>query len=213
MLLWISIGASLLLAAALFRLFFKDLPDFIECLRFYFTPNIISVFRGEGEQDWWASLKLGVWLTLAVGMGFATHYKLPQLVPSLAAHGQPQIVYAAEPATQTVARSEVEDIKKPTATTTSTSATNTSGTNAAAGTPALPDYAAQYEVKVGDTVELIAMKRTIALRRATITAMDKDQIIVSSGVDTFTFRWSDINRLKSSGAPAPPKRVDATRSR
>lgn len=182
------------MAAALFRLFFKDLPDFIECLRFYFQPNIISLFRGEWEQDWWASLKLGVWLTLAVGMGFATHYKLPQLVPSLAAHGQPQTVYAAEPAPRPVERSEPEDIKKPTVTTTNMSATNT-----VAGTPALIDYAAQYEVKIGDTVELIAMKRTIALRRATITAMDKEQIIVNSGVDTFTFRWSDINRLKPSG--------------
>ena len=196
------------MAAVLFRLFFKDLPDFIECLRFYFQPNIISVFRGEWEQDWWASLKLGVWFSLAVGMGFATHYKLPQLIPSLTAHGLPQTVYAAEPATQAVARTEVEDIKEPTLTT-----TNISATNAAAGTPALPDYAAQYGVKVGDTVELIAMKRTIALRRATITSMDKEQLIVSSGVDTFAFRWSDINRLKPSGAASPPKRVDATRSR
>lgn len=182
------------MAAALFRLFFKDLPDFIECLRFYFQPNIISLFRGEAEQDWWASLKLGVWATIAVAMGVATHYKLPQIVPALASSGQPQTVYAAEQPTQAVARTEVEEIKKPTVTT-----TNTSATNAAAATPALPDYAAQYEVKVGDTVELIAMKRTIALRRATITAMDKEQIIVSSGVDTFTFRWSDINRLRPSG--------------
>src|SRR6185436_13822647 len=96
---------------------------------------------------------------------------------------------------------------------TDTSATDTSATNAAAGAPALPDYAAQYGVKVGDTVEVIAMQRTIALRRATITAMDKEQIIVSSGVDSFTFRWSDINRLKPGSAPSPPKRVDATRSR
>jgi hypothetical protein len=206
MLLWISIGASLVMAAALFRLFFKDLPDFIECLRFYFQPNIISLFRGEWEQDWWASLKLGVWATIAVAMGVATHYKLPQIFPTLASSGQPQTVYAAEP----VPRTEPEEIIKPTVTTTET---NTSATNTSAGTPAVPDYAAHYGVKVGDTVELIAIKRTIALRRATITAMDKEQIIVSSGVDTFTFRWSDINRLKPSGTPSPPKRVDATRSR
>lgn len=190
MLLWISIGASLLMAAALFRLFFKDLPDFIECLRFYFQPNIISLFRGEWEQDWWASLKLGVWLTLAVGMGLATHYKLPQFIPSLTAHGQPQTVYAAEPVTRT----ERDEIKETTVT-----ATNTSATNIAVGASSLPDHAAQYGVKVGDAVELIAMKRTIALRRATITAMDKEQIIVSSGVDSYTFRWTDINRLKPSG--------------
>jgi hypothetical protein len=188
MLLWISIGASLLMAAALWRLFFKDLPDFVECLRFYFQPNIISLFRGEWEQDWWASLKLGVWLTLAVGMGLATHYKLPQLIPSLASHGQPRTVYAAEPG----ARTEVDEIRKAAVMAT----TNISATNTVARTPSLPDYAAQYGVKVGDTVELIAMKRTIALRRATITAMDKEQIIVNSGLDTYTFPWSEINRIR-----------------
>src|SRR5689334_5846682 len=151
MLLGISIGAGLLMAAVLFRLFFKDLPDFMECLRFYFQPNIVSVFRGEREQDWWATIKLGVWFSLAVGMGFATHYKLPQLIPSLTAHARPQTVYAAEPATQAVAQIEVvENIKTPTVTTTET---NTSATNTAAETPTSPDYAAQYGVKVGDTVE------------------------------------------------------------
>jgi hypothetical protein len=188
MLLWISIGASLLMAAALWRLFFKDLPDFVECLRFYFQPNIISLFRGEWQQDWWASLKLGVWATIAVAMGVATHYKLPQIVPSLASSGRPQTVYAAE----AVRGTEVDEIRKAAVMAT----TNISATNIVAGTPSMPDYAAQYEVKVGDTVELIAMKRTIALRRATITAMDKEQIIVSSGLDSYTFRWSEINRIR-----------------
>ena len=84
MLLWISIGAAVAVAAALYRLFFKDFSDFVECLRYYFQPNFISWLRGEWQEDWWASLKLGVWMTLSIVMGLATMYKLPHFFPSLA---------------------------------------------------------------------------------------------------------------------------------
>jgi hypothetical protein len=185
MLLWISIGAAVLMAAALFRLFFKDFPDFVECLRFYFQPNFISWLRGEWQQDWWVSFKLGVWLALSILMGLATMYKLPHLFPSLAR----QSIFASARSSQ----SGFEDTPKPEAPV--LNPTNTPS-EPAAQAPALPDYAAHYGVKVGNTVEIIALNRTIALRRATITAMDQQQITVSSGNDSYTFHWEDINRLK-----------------
>jgi hypothetical protein len=185
MLLWISIGATVLMAAALFRLFFKDFSDFVECLRYYFQPNFISWFRGEWKEDWWASLKLGVWMTLSIVMGVATMYKLPHFLPSLAG----QSIFAS---TRSSIR-DLEDTPKPPMPV--AVATNT----ASATTPeaaASPDYAGHYGIKVGQTVEIAAVNRSIVLRRATITAMDQQQITVRSGNDSYTFRWEDINRLK-----------------
>jgi hypothetical protein len=185
MLLWISIGATVMMAAALYRLFFKDFSDFVECLRYYFQPNFISLLRGEWQEDWWASLKLGVWLALSIAMGLATMYKLPHLFPSLASHS----IFASARASQ----DNFEDTPKPPVPVAQT-------TNTASGTaseaPASPDYAAHYGIKIGNTVEVVALNRTIALRRATITAMDQQQITVHSGNDSYTFRWEDINRLK-----------------
>jgi hypothetical protein len=182
MLIWISVGATLFMAIALFRLFFKDAADFIDCLRLYFQPSFISLLRGEWRDDWWASMKLGVWITIALAMGVATHYKLPQIFPSLAERGRGQIVYASQPPAQT----EPDEIEP---------AANT----IAAQTSPSPEYATRYGIKVGDTVEISAMNRTIALRRATITAIDKENITVRSGVDSYTFGWTNVNKLKQAG--------------
>src|SRR5215211_1584116 len=185
MLLWISIGATFLMAAALFRLFFKDFPDFVECLRFYFQPNFISWLRGEWAEDWWGSLKLGVWLALSIAMGFATMYKLPYFFPSLASQS---IIASAHSA-----HSDFEDTPKPPAPVVNPTNTASETVSEAA---ALPDHAAHYGVKVGNTVEIVALNRTMALRRATITAMDQQEITVGSGNDSYTFHWQDINRLR-----------------
>jgi hypothetical protein len=43
---------------------FKDWGDFWECVKFWLTPDIISLFRGEWIEDWWAEMKLFVWIAL-----------------------------------------------------------------------------------------------------------------------------------------------------
>lgn len=48
------------------KLFFGDWAGFWEVVRFWFTPDIISAFRGEYWEDWSAELKLGIFL---VGCG------------------------------------------------------------------------------------------------------------------------------------------------
>lgn len=115
-------------------------------------------------------------------LGIATQYKLPQIFPSLAERSRGQIVYASQPAPQT----DPEEIK----------GTNKTG---AAETSPSPEYAARYGIKIGDTVEIAAMNRTIALRRATITAMNKENITVRSSVDSFTLGWTNLNKLKPAG--------------
>lgn len=44
------------------KLFFPTWEDFKEAVLFWITPDIISAFRGEFWEDWWAELKLGWWL-------------------------------------------------------------------------------------------------------------------------------------------------------
>ena len=54
---------------------FKDWRGFAECLRFWLTPNIISLFRGEYAQDWWSEMKLFFYL-LCCGVCVAAEYAL-----------------------------------------------------------------------------------------------------------------------------------------
>ena len=63
--------------------------------------------------------------------------------------------------------------------------------------PVLPEEAASYGVKVGDTVEISALKPVIAIRHAVITAMDTNQLTVRAGVDTFTVQWKDVAHLRT----------------
>jgi hypothetical protein len=65
--------------------------------------------------------------------------------------------------------------------------------------PPRPESAVMYGVKVGDVVEISALKPMIALRRATIFAMDNEQLTVRAGNDSYTVRWKDLTQLKASG--------------
>lgn len=60
--------------AVLFSLFFDGLDDFLECVRYYFTPDIVSLFRGEYSEDRWSEIKLGVWIALSIGSGVLTYF-------------------------------------------------------------------------------------------------------------------------------------------
>ena len=43
------------------KLFWKSWNDFFYSLRFWFTPEVISIFRGEWEEDWFETFKLLLW--------------------------------------------------------------------------------------------------------------------------------------------------------
>lgn len=44
------------------RVFFRDWDEFRESVRFWMTPDLISAFRGQYVEDWWAEAKLGLWV-------------------------------------------------------------------------------------------------------------------------------------------------------
>ncbi len=53
MILLLAICAGVAMAAFLFKVFFDDLGDFLDCVRFCFTPDVVSLFRGEWGDDQW----------------------------------------------------------------------------------------------------------------------------------------------------------------
>ena len=74
-LLAILIAVNLPVYYFLWRLTFGCMEDFLECVRYWLTPDIISMFRGEYGEDFWGELKLFWWLALCVG-AVAAEYAL-----------------------------------------------------------------------------------------------------------------------------------------
>lgn len=75
----VAILAGVLVLVGLFKPFFGGTDGFLECLRFWFTPDVVSLFRGEWGEDQWAEMKIGFWLFLGVISGLAVYTGLERL--------------------------------------------------------------------------------------------------------------------------------------
>ena len=53
---------TVIVMAVLFKPLFEDWEGFVECLKFWITPDIFSFFFGEYLEDRWSELKLVFWL-------------------------------------------------------------------------------------------------------------------------------------------------------
>ena len=60
-------------AALLYMLMFKNWDDFLECIKFWLMPDIISMFRGKYWEDAWAELKLLLWLGIGSRLDIGRH--------------------------------------------------------------------------------------------------------------------------------------------
>lgn len=60
-----AVVSGVLVLLCSFRLFFQCREDFFDAIRHWFTPDIISMFRGEWAEDQWNELKLLFWIGLA----------------------------------------------------------------------------------------------------------------------------------------------------
>lgn len=54
--------ATVIVMAVLFKPLFGDWEGFVECIKFWITPDIFSLFTGEYLEDRWSELKLVFWL-------------------------------------------------------------------------------------------------------------------------------------------------------
>ncbi len=50
-----------------FRILFRDREEFLEAIWFWFKPDLWSALRGELWDDWWAEMKLGLFLSACAG--------------------------------------------------------------------------------------------------------------------------------------------------
>ncbi len=80
MILSVAILAGLATLALLFKPFFGGSDDFLDCLRYFFQPDLLSWIRGEWEEDWWAELKLSAWLFCGAAVGFGVYTGLEKLL-------------------------------------------------------------------------------------------------------------------------------------
>lgn len=76
----IGIITGLAVLILLFKPFFGDMSGFLECLRFWLTPDFVSLFRGEWQEDWLGEMKLFFWLVCGGGAGFAMYTGLSKLL-------------------------------------------------------------------------------------------------------------------------------------
>ena len=49
---------------------FRDWAGFIECAKFWLTPDIFSAFQGQYWEDQWGEMKLWVWVIACAGCVF-----------------------------------------------------------------------------------------------------------------------------------------------
>ena len=76
----LGVVAGIGVLALLFKPIFGDTGGFLECVRFWLTPDVFSLFRGEWAEDWWAEMKLGIWIFCGVVMGFGVFVGISKLL-------------------------------------------------------------------------------------------------------------------------------------
>ncbi len=73
---WLKAAALCLpLYVILGKFFFGTWDDFLDGLRFLFTPNWLSLLRGESVSDFYATLKMVLFLLLCAAGTFFVHGK------------------------------------------------------------------------------------------------------------------------------------------
>jgi len=82
---YVVIGVLAVLNAPLYylagKLIFGDLDSFLEALKYWFTPDMWSWFRGEGWADMMAEWKLGLFLAICGGLVYVEYLLTIKLLP------------------------------------------------------------------------------------------------------------------------------------
>ena len=57
-----GVVACVTVMAVLFKPLFGDWEEFVECVKFWITPDVFSLIDGEYLEDRWSELKLVFWV-------------------------------------------------------------------------------------------------------------------------------------------------------
>lgn len=66
----LAILASLLTSIVMGRSIFGSLESLLETLRILFTPKLLSILIGVDDREYWALLKILVWLIISLAIGY-----------------------------------------------------------------------------------------------------------------------------------------------
>ncbi len=66
-----------------FNLMFDSTEDFYESLRYVFTPDIISLFRGEYVKDWFGEMKFQFFILICGGAIFLEYAIISGLIRTI----------------------------------------------------------------------------------------------------------------------------------
>lgn len=58
----------------LFPVMFGDKEEFMSCVKFWFTPDIVSLFRGEYWENDWAEFKLFIWVGCSAAIAYGVYH-------------------------------------------------------------------------------------------------------------------------------------------
>lgn len=75
----LGVVIGIVVALLLLKPFFGTREEFFGCLKFWMTPDIVSMFRGEYLTDWWSETKLGFWIAASALSGIATYIGIMKL--------------------------------------------------------------------------------------------------------------------------------------
>ncbi len=59
---------------------FDDWAGFLECMKYWVTPDSWSFFKGEALDDWFAEMKLFIWMAGCIGAVLGEYYLLAKYV-------------------------------------------------------------------------------------------------------------------------------------
>ena len=74
-LLLVFIVVDVLAFWGLWYVMFKDWDDFTDSIRYILTPDIVSLFRGEAVEDFWAEMKAGIWVLLCLSLVVSEYFQ------------------------------------------------------------------------------------------------------------------------------------------
>ncbi|SCW80374.1 hypothetical protein SAMN04487970_105138 [Paenibacillus tianmuensis] len=63
-----------------YKLIFSDPEDFDESIKYSFTPNLISFFRGKYWQDQWGTFKLRMYILLCLAVVALEYMLLSEVI-------------------------------------------------------------------------------------------------------------------------------------
>jgi hypothetical protein len=68
-----AIFSGIVTAYLLFSVIFESNEEFIECVKFWFTPDIFSNFKRQFYENHWAEFKIFIWVGCSVSIGYGVH--------------------------------------------------------------------------------------------------------------------------------------------